>query len=338
MSDGFGNKHIVFRSPGVCAVEACDRPVPGANEVRIQTEYSLISTGTELTQLYAAADADSSWQPLLTYPLLPGYSNVGRVRAVGVGVDASMIGQRVVSLARHAQTVCRSVFEVVPVPESVSAEEAVFAVIAQIAMGGVRFSRIRLGETVAVFGAGLIGQFAARLARLSGAGSVFVWDHSPLRLRLLPDDSGVYPSTEDPEAAGAFIRRINRGSAADLVFDATGDPTRIAAEVDALEEHGRLVILSSPRGRSALDLNTVNLRGLSIIGAHNATVHMPPGVPGEPFTLRRDLQDFLERLADHTLSVASLITHRFPADRAPEAYHLLAENRREALGVLLDWR
>lgn len=226
MVEGFANKHIVFRSPGVCAVETCDRPVPGTNEVRIQTEYSLISTGTELTQLYAEADADSSWQPLLAYPLLPGYSNVGRINAVGAGVDSAMIGQRVVSLGRHARTVCRSVFEVVPVPESVSAEDAVFGVIAQIAMGGVRFAHIRLGETVAVFGAGLIGQFTARLARLSGAGSVFVWDRSPLRLRLLPDDSGVYPSMEDPAAAGAFLRRMNRGRAADLAFDATGDPAR----------------------------------------------------------------------------------------------------------------
>lgn len=338
MSNLFANKHIVFRSPGICVTEACDIPLPGAHEVQIRTEYSLISTGTELTLLSAEVDSDSSWQPLLTYPLFPGYSNIGRISAVGAGVDSAMIGQRVVSLGRHAQTICRSVFEVVPVPESVAAEEAVFGVIAQIAMGGIRFARLRLGETVAVFGAGLIGQFAARFARIAGAGSVFVFDRSLLRLRLLPDDSRIYPSTDDPASAGAFIRQYNRGRAADLALDATGDPARMESELHALEEHGRFVILSSPRGPSTLDLNAVNLRGLSIIGAHNATVHMPPGVPGEPFTLRQDLQIFLDWLADHTLSVASLITHRFPADCAPEAYHMLAENRREALGVLLDWR
>ena len=338
MNDSCCNRRVVFQAPGICAIEPCETPMPGVNELQIRTECTLISTGTELTMLHADAEPDSSWQPLLRYPQYPGYSNVGRVTAVGEGVSPALIGQRVLSLGTHASIVCRSIYEAVIVPAHVSAEEAVFGVIAQIAMGGVRFAGLRFGETAAVFGAGLIGQFAARFARMGGASAVFVSDRPPLRLRLLPSDSGFYVSDAPPDAFGTFLLEWNRGQPVDAAFDATGDPARIDGEMRLLADRGRLIILSSPRGRSTLDLDYLNLHALSLIGAHNFYVHTPPGVPGEPFTLRHDLQAYVDLLARRELSVDALITHRYSAADAADAYQMLWRDRRNALGVLLDWR
>ena len=55
-------------------------------------------------------------------------------------------------------------------------------------MGSVRFSGLRPGDACVVYGAGLIGQLVARLAKCAGSTRVFVCDISDLRLDKLPDD------------------------------------------------------------------------------------------------------------------------------------------------------
>lgn len=63
-----------------------------------------------------------------------------------------------------------------------------FFTIAEIVMNGVRAARVQWGECAVVFGLGLLGQFATRFLRLSGAFPVFAVDLADHRLGLLPDD------------------------------------------------------------------------------------------------------------------------------------------------------
>jgi NADPH:quinone reductase-like Zn-dependent oxidoreductase len=88
----------------------------------------------------------------LGQPLPLGYCNVGRVIAVGKGVEGFSIGDRVASNGPHAEYVCVPKNLVVQIPEGVSDEEASFTVIGAIGLQGLRLANPTLGETVVVVG------------------------------------------------------------------------------------------------------------------------------------------------------------------------------------------
>ena len=79
------------------------------------------------------------------------------------------------------------------VPDSIAGEEAAFFTLAQTVMNGVRRSRVGWGESVAVFGLGILGQLAVRFCRLCGVRPVFGVDPAAKRRALLPEDAGIQP-------------------------------------------------------------------------------------------------------------------------------------------------
>src|SRR5438093_13651650 len=69
-----------------------------------------------------------------------------------------------------------------PVPEGVRDEDAVFSVLASVAMHGVRKVWFRPGESCVVIGQGVVGQLLVQLARAGGAAPVIAVDMAPFRL------------------------------------------------------------------------------------------------------------------------------------------------------------
>ena len=288
------NEAIIFPERGVVRVEACAVPSPGAGEVLILTRATLVSTGTELTALMANYPPGSTWEAMFPFPVRPGYDNVGEVVALGEGVDPAWLGRRVASLRPHARFVVAAADACRPVPDEVSDEQASFSTIAEIVMNGVRRSRLTWGEAVVVFGAGLLGQFAARVCLLAGAAAVVVVDVAPARLAFLPDDPRVHPV--DPRASDAadLVREVTRGRMADVAFEVTGDPAVVARQVGVLREQGRLVILSSPRGPSTIDLHDDCMRpSITIIGAHNFS-HPQVATLADPWVPARHAEAFFD--------------------------------------------
>jgi threonine dehydrogenase-like Zn-dependent dehydrogenase len=86
---------------------------------------------------------------------------------------------------------------------------------------GAQLARIRLGDTVAVFGAGPVGQFAIASARLMGAGRVFVVDRLESRLAMARAQGGE-PIDFDREDPVEAIRELTGGIGVDRVIDAVG--------------------------------------------------------------------------------------------------------------------
>ena len=93
----------------------------------------------------------------LDEPMPLGYSNAGVVVEVGPGVTQFAAGDRVASNGGHAEMVCRPMNLCAKIPDGVSDDAASFAVLGSIGMQGIRLLRPEIGETVAVFGLGLIG-------------------------------------------------------------------------------------------------------------------------------------------------------------------------------------
>ncbi len=288
--------------------------------------------------LDARAGLASAWAEFAKFPRMSGYSNVGEVADVGSAADRSWIGARAVSRGAHAAWVVRDIADLRRVPSEVSAEEATFATLAGVTMHGLRRSRLTWGESLAVFGLGLIGQLCVRLARLAGAADIFAIELSHLRRSKLPDGVEIHPLGDDLDLALGTVRDATEGQGLDLAVEATGNGELIPREIEFLRDNGRLLMLSSPRSATTFDFHDLcNRRSLTIIGAHGFSQYNVP-TPDSPWTRQRHGDLFLALVAAGRLTVRELVTHRFPYDRAQDAYALLAAAGGDALGVIIEWQ
>lgn len=104
----------------------------------------------------------------LEQPLPLGYCNVGKVIAIGDGVSGFQVGDRVASNGPHAEVVCVPQNLVAKIPDKVSDEQAVFTVIGSIGLQGIRLCNPTFGETIVVYGLGLIGLLTAQMLLANG--------------------------------------------------------------------------------------------------------------------------------------------------------------------------
>ena len=336
------NYKVIFPEQSRVELVEWDVPQPGADEMLVQTLVSQISTGTELTMLEANVEPESPWHNNIVFPNHNvGYSNVGKVIAVGEGVDPALVGRIVASGGRHQKYHILNANDYQAtrwVPDGVAPEDAVFSSIGSITNGIIRCAHIRPGDVCVVYGAGIIGQMVARFAQLAGAGKIIVADVSDFRLSKLPKDPCFLPVNSANENVPQFIRQNTPdGELADIVFETTGVPSLVQPELLCLRKMGKLIVTSSPKGKSLVDLDWCNRYGITIIGAHNFAVHPPVETPDNRWTRRRDSDHFLEMLRQKRISVSEMHTHRFHYTEAVSAYEMLMKDRSQAVSVLLIW-
>ncbi len=146
---------------------------------------------------------------------------------------------------------------VVPLPESVSDREASLLEPFSCVVNGVRVSRIELGDTVVIFGAGPIGLMHLMLCRIAGAARLIVIDPLDERLRRaqeLGGDVAINPTQDD---VSERIRRETEGRGADVVITACPVAEVQSQAVGLLAPYGRLCLFGAlPRGSSSVPLDT----------------------------------------------------------------------------------
>lgn len=324
---------VVFPEPGKVAIEEREVDRPGPGQVLVRSTASVISIGTELTVLNR-----SGWAQRVRFPFVPGYSMAGEVLEVGSGVGGFTPGDRVCGGAHHTQLEVREARDLNAIPPGVADEAAAFRTLGQITLNGVRQGQPLFGETVVVVGLGLVGQLATQWARFAGALPIIAVDLTQRRLDIAAGIGPVVAVQGSCAEALDRVRTATRGRLADIVIEATGVADVIPPATRLARDQGRVVLLGSPRGSTTIDLHdSVHARGLRLIGAHNNT-HPPVATLGNPWTRERDGELFLDLLAAGRADVQALITHRYPWQRAPEAFASLQEHPGDALGVVLDWR
>jgi 2-desacetyl-2-hydroxyethyl bacteriochlorophyllide A dehydrogenase len=328
---------VIFPKPRHVVLEPQEVADPGPGQVLLRTERTLISTGTELTAMSGDFPPNSAWSNYIQYPVPVGYSSVATVLKVGEGVDQVQVGDRVGSTANHASYALHPARHLWSLPVGVDSEAASFATLAEIVLGGVRLSRLALGESVAIIGAGLLGQLVTQFCRAAGAWPLIVIDPAKERLRTAKEHGATHILPMLGEEAALEVKRLTKGRMADVIFDVTGNPPAMIGAVKLARRMGRVVLLGSPRGPVTIDLhNEVHTFGLEIIGAHNST-HPAAETPHTPWPMDRDVELFLEWQEAGRVDVRPLITHRYSWRQAPDAFLMLQEDRSRALGVVLDW-
>ncbi|MEX0886346.1 MAG: zinc-binding dehydrogenase [Phycisphaeraceae bacterium] len=179
----------------------------------------------------------------------------------------------------------------------------------------------------------MLGQLVVQYARTSGAATIIAVDTAPARLELASRHGATHTLELPVDQAREPIEQITGGELAHVVFDMTG-----AAPVQAhchhlLRHFGRLVLIGDTGTPERQGLSSAfMLKNLRIIGAHQL------GAAHEPYWKHRQLGElFLTLLTQGRLNVRDLITHRYPAAQAGEAYDMLLTRRGDAMGVILDF-
>ncbi len=265
---------------------------PGPGEVKIRVE----AAGLGLPDVLMCRDNYPLTPPL---PFTPSQEAAGPVIAVGEGVDASLMGSRVLGptlfqarrggLAEACLMDARGVF---PIPDEMSGVEAAgFFIPYQTAwIGLVHRARLTADDTVLVLGAsGSSGCAAAQLARARGARVIAVagGPEKGSFCRRLGADAVIDHRREDIREAALGL---TDGKGVSVVFDPVGGrPGRAAFEALAFE--GRFVVIGYASGEwPRIEVVETLRKNISLLGA------MPVGYPTEFMqAAHRDLLNYWQR-------------------------------------------
>lgn len=332
-------RRLLFPAVGQVAWEEFEPPAaPAPHEVLVESICSLVSAGTELA-IYTGTHIGFSL-PEPPFPLMPhrpGYALVGTVRAVGREVHGLAAGQRVFAEAGHGSwaTADTRTHAVVPVPEALSDEHAPLARLAGISFTALRLAPPQLGETAVIFGLGLVGLLAGQLYRLAGARPVIGVDRLAARLALAKS-FGIVPLDSGEQSLPHATARLLGGRGADIVVEATGNPTLVPSALEAAARGGRVVLLGSTRGVVTLDVySQIHRKALRLIGGHETAL---PFDTNHEWPRLRNLRLALDLMAAGDLKTEGLVTDVLGVDRALSAHAMLRDHPESHLGVIIHWR
>ncbi|CAM9734807.1 unnamed protein product [Pylaiella littoralis] len=255
------NAFLEFVAPGKVEVrheELDEGRSVGEGQILVEAVCSSISSGTELKVFRGDFDSDSELDTTIkgmagesmSYPLRYGYSLVGRVAKCGAGVNPEkFLGKLVFSFSPHSSWVVADADGVMLVPEGIDPEDAVYFPAVETALSLVHDVHPRVGESVAVFGQGMIGLLAvAVLAKTHGGvggGKVVAVDMLPDRLAVA-ERLGATAAVTPGDAAGL--------APFDTSLEVTGNPRGLQSALD-LTGYGGRVVLGSWYGGGAAQLN-----------------------------------------------------------------------------------
>jgi predicted dehydrogenase/threonine dehydrogenase-like Zn-dependent dehydrogenase len=356
---------------GRTALVECPTPQVRRGHLLIDTTVSLISSGTErmlvefgrgsivakarqqpekVRQVLAKAKTDGLYATLdavrskLDEAIPLGYSNVGRVAEIGLGVTGFRIGDRVVSNGPHADVVLAAVNLSARVPDSVSDEDASFAVLGAIALQGVRLARPTIGEAFVVIGAGTIGLLTIQLLRANGCRVLAVdLDASKLELAAaLGAETCNAAHMDSVSSAMRFSRALGVDGVIITASTKSSAPMHQAAQMS--RKRGRIVLV----GVAGLDLDRADFYAKELSFQVSCSygpgrydpLYEQEGIDYPPayvrWTEKRNIEAVLDLLAARRIDVSKLVSRRFPVEQAPKAYDVLLEDK-GALGILLTY-
>ncbi|WP_448626466.1 zinc-dependent alcohol dehydrogenase [Geodermatophilus sp. URMC 64] len=345
---------VSFTGPRSVALVAEAVPVLAPGTVRVRTLYSGISSGTEMTA-YRGSNVylTKQWDPaqrLFTaggrsfdYPVTGwGYSEVGEVVEVA-DAEAAASGLRVGDVVygiwghRSEAVLPAQALAGRQIPPGTDPVVGVFARVGAIALNAVLAADLHLGETVVIFGQGVIGLLATRLAALSGARVIAVDTLAPRReLALRLGATLALDAADDTVTVAEAVRRVAL-EGADVTIELSGSYRALHEAVRSTAPGGRVVAAGFYQGEGAgLHLGEeFHHNRIQIVASQIGGV--PAGLAGR-WTPERLHRVFMGLVLDGQVDVARLISHVVPCDDVVEAYRLLDEDPAATLEMVLDFR
>src|SRR5579883_1417502 len=177
--------------PGRGEIRSTELPAPRRGEVRVRAVASGVSRGTESLVFHGRVPSSERQRMRCPFqegefpaPVKYGYASVGVVEALGPEAPAELLGERVFCLYPHQDRYVASAAAVLPVPAEVPERRAVLAANMETAVNALWDGAPRVGDRIAVVGAGAVGCLAAALAARIPGRAVELIDIDPSRAAL----------------------------------------------------------------------------------------------------------------------------------------------------------
>lgn len=351
-------------------------PLLNKGQVLVRNHYSVISAGTEgktvsdarkgyiskaksrQKEVKMVIDLIKSEGFKKTYDLVMnkleapsplGYSCAGEIIAVGEGVVDLKRGDRVAcggSGAYHAEVVAVNRNLCVKVPDNIPMEYAAFTTIAAIAVQGIRQADLRFGENCTVIGLGLIGLITIEVLKAAGIRAIGV-DINESRVLKAKEIGADLSINRNNPGITSTIFDFTRGFGTDAVIITAGtnstDPVEFAGEIS--RKKGKVVIVGAvPTGFSRANYykKELDLRMSSSYGPGRYDNNYEEKGNDYPigyvrFTENRNMQTFIDLIADCKIDIGPLISHTFDFFNSPVAYDLILEKNETSVGVLIKY-
>ena len=320
---------VWFAAPGQVELRHEPPAVLGSADVRVDAIASAISHGTEMLVLRGQVPPGLELDlPTLRggfdFPIKYGYASVGRV--VEAGPDAQLRpGQAVFVHHPHQSSYVVPSSMPIALPDDLDPQLGIFLANIETAVNVTLDAAVRLGERVAIFGQGVVGLLLTQVLRRAGAGHVIVVEpvaaRRALALRLGADDA----LAPDEATAGLGV---------DVAIEVSGNANALQQAIDSLAFGGTCVVCSW-YGTKPVSLRLgggFHRRRPRIVSSQVSTID---GALQPRWTHKRRMQVALDLLP--TLNLADLITHRFPLERAADAYALVDRHPEETVQVVLTY-
>ncbi|MEU4680998.1 zinc-binding alcohol dehydrogenase [Micromonospora sp. NPDC023737] len=338
---------VSLAGPRRISLEPCPVDPLGPGEVRVRTRYSGISAGTELT-LYRGSNPRLSkdWDDIsrmfvprqtpVPYPLVGfGYEEVGEIVEVAPEVTDRHPGQTVWGIWGHRAEAVVAADAVQPLAPGLDPLAAVFARPGAIALTAVLAGDLHLGDWIGVFGQGVIGLLATRLAVLSGARVVAV---DRVATRLVHAGRYGARATVDAgvESAADVLRGATGGRGADVCLELSGAYPALHEAIRATTHAGRVVAAGFYQGQAAgLGLGEeFHHNRIQLVAAQVSGPTPAPGMAGR-WTGARVAQTFMELVAEGNVDPLPLVSHVVDAGAVADALALLDRGDGDVLQVVL---
>jgi len=334
----------VMTAPGVIEFREVPIPEPKAGEVLVKI-HTIGVCGSDIHVFHGE-------HPFTKYPVTQGHEVSGEVAALGAGVDAVRVGQKVTI---EPQVVCGACYpcrhgkynlceelkvmgfqttgtastyfavdqsKVTALPDSISFEQGAMIEPLAVAVHAVRQAGDVSGLRIAVLGAGPIGNLVAQAAKGMGAESVMITDISDFRLGLAKNCGIDFcVNTREKDFGEALVEAFGPDKV-DVIYDCAGNDTTMGQAIRHARKGSVIILVAVFAGMATIDLAVANDHELDIKS-----------------TMMYRHDDYVDAIAlveDGKVRLDPLMSKTFPFRAYLQAYQYIDENRETTMKVFID--
>ncbi len=209
----------------------------------------------------------------------------------------------------------------VPIPDFISDEDAAVLEPLGVAIHTVDLGHIKPGMTVGIYGCGPIGILAIQVARAAGASHIIASDVLPHRLEAAKAVGAheVFLATPAGDERAPIWSATHR-EGVDVALEIAGVNEAVETAIETAKPGGRVVLCGIPSVNEIhFRASSARRKGLSIMMVRRMKHTYPRAI---------------KLVEAGQVDVRMVVTHRFPLERATEAFALAA--RREGLKIIIN--
>lgn len=346
-----GVKALIYYGPGDIRMEERDKPTPGPRDVVVKVARAGICGSDLKAYLDDGHSVGILCKGEMGVDGQFGHEMVGTVCELGSDVKTIALNDRVfvnpMTCRKTGMLSCDMSgafseyvlveeaaygYNLRKLSENTSFDEAVLTEPLGVAIHGKNAAGVKPWENVVIFGAGTIGLCALQAAIASGCRRPVIVDHHANRLALAEKLGGVgFNSAEDPDVE-AFLRDhfgyvvspfMEKNVDVDVWLDCAGTGS-ILNDISRMSKSGaRVAVLAVYRKPVELVMGPIGSHEIQISGTLGYT--------------QNDITESCNIIERHGSSFSSVITHRFPHEKAVEAFQTAADKSTGAIKVIIDY-